>query len=492
MLFMEETISKELSCAFYIQRAKKFRTKKRLGQNFLINPEIINTIVSNVKEDDVVLEIGPGVGFVTEKLVKTAKKVTAVELDEDAVGVLEKNLGGCGNFTLIHNDILKTNLEDIFKEEKLRNKKIKIVANIPYYITSPIIAHLLGEIDEINNKNRLMIDEIILMVQYEVARRIVADNGAQNKEYGMLSILSQFWADCSIIKNVSKKCFYPSPKVDSAIVKIKINNKPKCEITPLLRRTIKAAFLQRRKNIKNSLQNAGFLNVEDALKACGIDIQTRGEKLSIQDFCALSKALEEVQNSGARDSGVQVSGHAVKKNIVPIKLEAGSVPNFEKMVQLKDWILENLSLLGVIEIKSNGRKVQFSKSSINRSLKDAGRKDARRESYSKLKELLENALFGTIKNVDAKHKNRVSGQEIYYNAFIYNDKIYGVEISIDIPRIQNAFYMYAGHKIKNIKTTPGISEVSSKEGLLDSTGAATISITDIKQLFNPIKVNKKD
>ena len=98
---MEEVISKELSCAFYIQRAKKFRTKKRLGQNFLINPEIINTIISNVKEDDIVLEIGPGVGFVTEKLVKIAKKVVAVELDEDAVNVLEKNLGGYENFTLI-------------------------------------------------------------------------------------------------------------------------------------------------------------------------------------------------------------------------------------------------------------------------------------------------------------------------------------------------------------------------------------------------------
>jgi len=279
--------------ANYILRAKKFRAKKRLGQNFLIEPEVIEKITSNVKADDIVLEIGPGLGFVTEKLINLAKKVVAVELDEDAVKVLEKNLGNGkdGNFTLIHSDILKTNLKDIFKKEFENGVKIKVVANIPYYITSPIIVHLLGEIDEIQNDNRNIISEIILMVQYEVAKRLVADENSPNKEYGMLSILAQFWADCSIIKNVSKKCFYPSPKVDSAVLSIKVNDMPKCEITPLLKRTIKAAFLGRRKNIKNSLQNAGFLDVEHALNEAGFDIKTRGEKLSIEDFCRLSKAL---------------------------------------------------------------------------------------------------------------------------------------------------------------------------------------------------------
>ncbi len=275
----------------YILRAKKFRAKKRLGQNFLIEPSILDCIVSNVDNNDVVLEIGPGLGFLTEKLVNTAKKVSAVELDEDAIKVLEKSLGWHENFKLIHADILKTNLKDIFNEEYKNGQKIKVVANIPYYITSPIIVHLLGEIDEICNENRGMIDEIILMVQYEVAKRIIADENSQNKEYGMLSILSQFWADCSIIKNVPKKCFFPSPKVDSAILKIKINDKPRCEITPYLRKTIKAAFLGRRKNIKNSLLNAGFKNVEDAIKEAGFDIQIRGEKLSINDFCKLSKTL---------------------------------------------------------------------------------------------------------------------------------------------------------------------------------------------------------
>ncbi len=476
IIYMEDIISKELTKGFYIQRAKKFRTKKRLGQNFLIEPEIIKTIVSNVEKDDVVLEIGPGAGFVTEKLVNSAAKVVAVELDEEAVKLLEKNLGCYENFTLIHNDILKTRLKDIFKEEFEQGKKIKVVANIPYYITSPIIAHLLGEIDEINNENRSVIEEIILMVQYEVARRIVADEKSQNKEYGMLSILSQFWADCSIIKNVSKRCFYPSPKVDSAIVRIKINDKPGCEITPYLKRTIKAGFLQRRKNIKNSLQNGGFLNVEHALKKCGIDNQTRGEKLSIKEFCELSKALEAAQDKG----------HAKGQKIIPVNIDA-SVPDFKKVNELKDWIFENLGLPGEVCIKSNGRIAQFSKSSINRSLKDAGRKDVRRNSYSKLRELVEHSLYCYTKDVDNRHNGRVKGQEIYYNALIYNNEFYGVEISIDIPKTDGMLYAYAGHKIKIMKTVPGISEVSSNEGLLDSTGTVTISITDIEQVFNPKK-----
>ena len=277
----------------YILRAKKFRAKKRLGQNFLINPDVIEKILSNLSNDDTILEIGPGLGFVTEKLVQRTKKVVAVELDDDAIKILEKNLSGHDNFSLIHNDILKVNLKEIFKDEYEKGIKVKVVANIPYYITSPIIAHLLGEIDEINNENRGMISEIILMVQYEVAKRLVANQESPNKEYGMLSILSNFWADSSIVMKVGARSFYPSPKVDSAIVKIRINDVPKCEITPYLKRTIKACFLSRRKNIKNSLFNAGFMNVEKALMAAGFDVQIRGEKLSVNDFCKLSKALYE-------------------------------------------------------------------------------------------------------------------------------------------------------------------------------------------------------
>ena len=153
----------------YLQRAKFFRTKKRLGQNFLVNPEVIEDILdyAQITKDDIVLEIGPGVGFVTEQLVKHAKKVIAVELDEEAIKELKKLK--CDNLELIHNDILKTDISELSGGER-----IKVVANIPYYITSPIIAHLLGEIDDLANKNRAVIEDIILMVQEEVARRVVA------------------------------------------------------------------------------------------------------------------------------------------------------------------------------------------------------------------------------------------------------------------------------------------------------------------------------
>ena len=274
----------------YFNIAKKFRAKKRLGQNFLIDESVIDEILSNVNESDDVFEIGPGLGFVTQNLIKSAKSVTAVEIDKDAAEILNKNLGQNENFRLIENDILKVNLDDFYPS----GKKVKVVANIPYYITSPILAHLLGEIDDSKNANRSHIDEIILMVQYEVAKRICADEKSQNKEYGMLSILSNFYCDCEIIKKVSRRSFYPSPKVDSALVRIKNNNKPRIENpSPMLKRTIKAAFGTRRKNIKNSLLSAGILGVKEALEKIGMDINTRGEKLSLHDFNALACALEE-------------------------------------------------------------------------------------------------------------------------------------------------------------------------------------------------------
>ncbi len=273
----------------YILRAKKFRAKKSLGQNFLIDDKIIDFIASHANKDDEVLEIGPGLGFVTEQLIENASCVVALEIDKDAINVLNKNLGLKANFHLIEQDVLKTNIDDL----PFKNKKIKVIANIPYYITSPILVHLLGEIDELIHKNRNRISEIILMVQLEVANRIVANENSQNKEYGQLSILSQMYCDVEIIKKVSKNCFMPSPKVDSALVRFIVNEEPKVEITKLLKRTVKAIFMARRKNVKNSLLNAGFLEVEKALDKAGIDKMTRGEKLSLKEIQALSIALEE-------------------------------------------------------------------------------------------------------------------------------------------------------------------------------------------------------
>ena len=273
----------------YYERAKFFKTKKRLGQNFLINGEIIREIIDNAKisPEDTIIEIGPGVGFVTEQLVKYAKQVIAIELDEEAIKVLEKL--NAPNLKIIHADILKTDLST------LCDGKIKVVANIPYYITSPIIAHLLGEVDDLNNKNRNKITEIILMVQEEVARRMVADENSPAKQYGLLTILSQFWADVEIFKLVGRKSFYPAPKVNSALVRLVVKNKPKLELSDYshFRKTVKAAFSQRRKNIKNCLLNGGFSReaITSALSKLGIDENTRGEKLSIEMFGKLSEAL---------------------------------------------------------------------------------------------------------------------------------------------------------------------------------------------------------
>ena len=274
----------------YLQRAKFFRTKKRLGQNFLINGEVLNDIIkyAHLTEKDTILEIGPGVGFLTELLVKHAGQVIAVELDEDAIKELNKLESQ--NLTIIHKDILKTDISEL-----ANGKKIKVVANIPYYITSPILAHLLGEIDDLTNKNRACISEIILMVQEEVARRIVATEKSQGKQYGLLTILSQFWADCTFLRSVGQRSFYPSPKVTSALVKLTVKDTPKLQLSDYthFRKTIKAAFGQRRKNIKNALVNGGFdkNNVQKALTKLNLSENTRGENLSIEELGKLSEEL---------------------------------------------------------------------------------------------------------------------------------------------------------------------------------------------------------
>ena len=275
----------------YLQRAKFFRTKKRLGQNFLINPDVIGDIIdfAGITKEDTVLEIGPGVGFVTEQLVKHAKKVIAIELDEEAIKELEKL--DCDNLEIIHNDILKTDISALTEDN------VKVVANIPYYITSPIIAHLLGEIDDLHNKNRNKIKDIILMVQEEVARRIVATEKSQSKQYGLLTILSQFWADCEIIRLVGRKSFYPAPKVNSALVSLKVRKEPllKLDDYSFFRRVIKAAFSQRRKTLKNCLVGSGFdkVKVAEAISKMNLDENIRGEKLSIQEFGELTKNLAD-------------------------------------------------------------------------------------------------------------------------------------------------------------------------------------------------------
>ena len=273
----------------YFERAKFFRTKKRLGQNFLVDGEVIQDIIdyAQISQDDIIVEIGPGVGFVTEQLVKYAKKVIAIELDEEAIKELQRL--NAPNLEIIHQDILKT---DLFS---LCDGEFKVVANIPYYITSPIIALLLGEVDDLDNKNRNKIKDIILMVQEEVANRMTADETSPNKQYGLLSILSQFWADVRVLRRVGRKCFYPAPKVNSALVKLDVRKSPRLSLSDYshFRKTVKTAFAQRRKNIKNCLLSGGFSkeSIVKAMENLGMNENTRGEKLSIEDFGRLSEEL---------------------------------------------------------------------------------------------------------------------------------------------------------------------------------------------------------
>ncbi len=274
----------------YFERAKKFRAKKKLGQNFLVDKSAIETIldVSDINKDDIVVEIGPGLGFVTEQLVLLAKKVYAVELDEDMVNELSKI--NADNLEIIHKDILKTDLSRF-------GNNIKVVANIPYYITSPILAHLLGEVDDLENKNRNSISQVVLMVQYEVAKRLTANEKSPSKEFGLLSILAQFWSDVEFIKKVPSRSFFPAPKVDSAIVKLTVRKEPLLKISnySFFRKVVKGCFATRRKNIKNSLVNVGFAKnaVEKTLKDLNIDENLRGETLSINQIGDLSEKLKE-------------------------------------------------------------------------------------------------------------------------------------------------------------------------------------------------------
>ena len=274
----------------YFERAKTFRAKKRLGQNFLIDGAVIDKIIetANISENDTVVEIGGGLGFVTERLVESAKKVYVIELDEDMVKELKKIKAD--NLEVIHADILKTDISQF-------GENIKSVANIPYYITSPIIAHLLGEVDDLDNKNRKSISEIIMMTQYEAALRITADEKSENKAYGLLTILANFNADTEMVDFVKAKSFFPAPKVNSAVIKFTVKNKPMLDLSDygFFKRVCKACFGTRRKNIKNSLVTAGFAKetVKKVLEEMKISENTRGETLSIEEIGRLSEQLKD-------------------------------------------------------------------------------------------------------------------------------------------------------------------------------------------------------
>jgi 16S rRNA (adenine1518-N6/adenine1519-N6)-dimethyltransferase len=259
------------------------RANKRIGQNFMINQEIVDEIIekANLSKEDVVLEIGPGLGSLTKELINNAGKVIAVELDQNMINILNDRFAGYENLKIIQNDILKVNLKDILNSDK----KIKVIANLPYYITTPIIMKLL--------EDRLNIDSIIVMVQKEVGERICAKPGS--KEYGAITVSVNYYSNSKIIINVPKENFLPEPEVDSCVIKLDVLEKPSVIVKNerLFFSLIKTGFSQRRKTILNSLSNGYFSKEEisKVLKTLNVNEKLRAENLSVQDFANISNEL---------------------------------------------------------------------------------------------------------------------------------------------------------------------------------------------------------
>ena len=269
----------------------EFAVQKKFGQNFLIDENILDQIVceAGVGPEDTVLEIGPGMGALTGRLLKAAKKVIAVEVDKMLIPILEGTLGNDPKFVLINEDILKVDIKKLIEEEN-EGKPIKVVANLPYYITTPIVMSLL--------EGEPGIESITVMVQKEVAQRMM--EGPGSKAYGALSLAVGYYSRPNLVLNVSKNCFYPKPDVDSAVIRLDVygpSEKPvEAADTEKLFAVIRAAFGQRRKTLVNSLGNAANVGaskaqVAEALKELGYEETIRGEALSLEEFIKLTDVL---------------------------------------------------------------------------------------------------------------------------------------------------------------------------------------------------------
>lgn len=267
----------------------RFNFQKKFGQNFLIDIHVLDKIIdaSGVTEDDFVLEIGPGIGTMTQYLCERAREVVAVEIDKNLIPILSDTLKNYSNVTVINEDILKL---DICKlaEEKNQGKPIKVVANLPYYITTPIIMGLF--------ESHVPIDSITIMVQKEVAERM--QEGPGSKEYGALSLAVQYYAKPEIVANVPPNCFMPRPNVGSAVIRLTRHEKPPVEVEDekLMFRIIRASFNQRRKTLANGLNNSPEIHlpkevIQESIVSLGVPENIRGEALSLEQFAELSNEI---------------------------------------------------------------------------------------------------------------------------------------------------------------------------------------------------------
>ena len=268
-----------------------FNFQKKFGQNFLIDEHVLDKIIraAEITKDDYVLEIGPGIGTMTQYLACAAREVTAVEIDRALIPILEDTLKEYDNVSIINEDILKVDIAALAKE-KNGGRSIKVVANLPYYITTPIIMGLF--------ESHVPLESITVMVQKEVADRMQVGPGT--KDYGALSLAVQYYAEPYIVANVPPNCFMPRPAVGSAVIRLTRHQKPPVEVMDekLMFRLIRASFNQRRKTLANGLKNSGELNLSKevitaAIEKLGKGSSVRGEALALEEFARLTNIIKE-------------------------------------------------------------------------------------------------------------------------------------------------------------------------------------------------------
>ncbi|MBD9201709.1 MAG: 16S rRNA (adenine(1518)-N(6)/adenine(1519)-N(6))-dimethyltransferase RsmA [Eubacterium ventriosum] len=270
-----------------------FAFQKKFGQNFLIDSNVLESIIrgAEIIKDDFVLEIGPGIGTMTQYLCEAARQVVAVEIDKMLIPILEDTLSEYDNVEVINQDVLKVDIKSL-AEEKNNGKPIKVVANLPYYITTPIIMGLF--------ESGVPIDSITIMVQKEVADRM--QTGPGSKDYGALSLAVQYYATAKVILNVSATCFMPRPNVDSAVIKLTRHKEPTVNVADekLMFKIIRASFNQRRKTLVNGLKNSPELSfskeqIVKAIEKIGKPETIRGEALTLEEFAELANAFTELK-----------------------------------------------------------------------------------------------------------------------------------------------------------------------------------------------------
>ena len=273
-----------------VLKKHQFTFQKKFGQNFLIDPHVLDKIISaaEITKEDFVLEIGPGIGTMTQYLAEAAREVTAVEIDRNLIPIQSETLSAYDNVQIINEDVLKLDLAALAKERN-GGKPIKVVANLPYYITTPIIMGLF--------EGGVPIESITVMVQKEVAMRMQAGPGT--KDYGALSLAVQYYAEPYLAANVPPNCFMPRPNVGSAVIRLTRYAEPavKAKDEKLMFALIRASFNQRRKTLQNGLNNSQELSFTEAIEKMGLSPSVRGEALTLEQFAKLSDLLTEVKNS---------------------------------------------------------------------------------------------------------------------------------------------------------------------------------------------------